>query len=383
MFENIPLFTRVLTVALLCCSCSGATVCAASPIDEGAQPTVVRLGVPPLGDTLLPVIGAKKGWYKDEGLSVEIKALDWNEIHASLTVGKIDVGISNIATTVATHAKAPEIVYAYALNTFDNGLALMVRPNGGLKPLDAFLGQFSTREEAIAAAAGQLKGRTIVTTSNTHMEQALAFAARRGGLAFKRDLKILDLSPDDGLAAFLAGQGDAYIGGLSQRVRAAKEGMIVMLGGTDLGPSPITGFVTTQRFARDNRETVLKLIKVWFRIVNYVNSNIDEGGAIIADELKSRSETPLTLDEFKRFWNKIEHFPASAADVEADILSPLGRNYWKPRWISCNYYYVKIVGSISQQVSPENIFIMHEIHREYVERFGNDRDRGASRNNAP
>jgi hypothetical protein len=43
-----------------------------------------------------------------------------------------------------------------------------------------------------------LKGRSIVTTSNTHMEQALAFAARRGGLAFKRDLKILDLSPDDG-----------------------------------------------------------------------------------------------------------------------------------------------------------------------------------------
>jgi hypothetical protein len=215
------------------------------------------------------------------------------------------------------------------------------------------------------------------------MEQALAFAARRGGLAFKRDLKILDLSPDDGLAAFLAGKGDAYIGGLSQRIRAAKEGMIVMLGGTDLGPSPITGFVTTRRFARDNRETVLKLIKVWFRIVNYVNSNIDEGGALIADELKSRSETPLTLDEFKRSWNNAEHFPASAADVEADILSPLGRNYWKSRWISCNYYYVKIVGSISQQVPPDNIFIMPEIHRAYVERFGNDRDRGASRKNAP
>jgi hypothetical protein len=215
------------------------------------------------------------------------------------------------------------------------------------------------------------------------MEQALAFAARRGGLAFKRDLKILDLSPDDGLAAFLAGKGDAYIGGLSQRIRAAKEGMVVMLGGTDLGPSPITGLVTTRRFARDNRETLLKLIKVWFRIVNYVNSNIDEGGAIIADELKSRSETPLALDEFKRLWNKVEHFPASAADVDADILNPDGRNYWKYRWISCNYYYVKIVESISEQVPPDNIFIMPEIHREYLERFGNDRDRRAFRKNVP
>jgi hypothetical protein len=141
--------------------------------------------------------------------------------------------------------------------------------------------------------------------------------------------------------------------------------------------------VTTRRFAREKREAVLKLIKVWFRIVNYVNSNFDEGAAIIAGELKSRSETALTLDEFKRLWNKVEHFPASAAGVEADILSPLGQNYWKSRWISCNYYYVKIVGSISDQVAPDDIFIMPEIHREYVARFGNDRDRGVSRKNAP
>jgi ABC-type nitrate/sulfonate/bicarbonate transport system substrate-binding protein len=382
MSERIPSFTRLLAVALLCCSCNGVAVSEAGPIDDAAQSTVVRIGVPPLADTLLPVIGAKKGWYKEEGLKVEIKSLDWNEIHASLTAGEIDVGISNIATTVAAHAKAPEVVHAYALNTFDNGLALMVRPDGGIKPLEAYLGNFSEREQAIGAAASQLKDRTIVTTSNTHMEQALAFAARRGGLAFKRDLKIVDLSPDDGLAAFLAGKGDAYIGGLSQRVRAAKEGMIVMLGGTDLGPSPITGFVTTRRFARENRDALLKLIKVWFRIVNYVNSSTDPGGAIIAEELKSQSKTPLTLDQFKQFWNKAEHFPASAADVEADILSPSGRNYWRSRWISCNYYYEKIVGSVSQSVYPQNVFIMPEIHQEYVSRFGNGRDPGPSRTNA-
>jgi hypothetical protein len=44
---------------------------------------------------------------------------------------------------------------------------------------------------------------------------------------------------------------------------------------------------------------------------------------------------------------------------------------------------VKILGSISEQVYPDSIFIMPEIHREYVERFGNNRDRGTSRKNAP
>ena len=69
------------------------------------------------------------------------------------------------------------------------------------------------------------------------MEQGVAAAATRGGLDFKRDVKVIYLEPDQGLAAFLNGTGDAYIGGIPQRTRAGKEGMVEMLTGIDLGPA--------------------------------------------------------------------------------------------------------------------------------------------------
>ena len=73
--------------------------------------------------------------------------------------------------------------------------------------------------------------------------------------------KIINLNPDEGLASFLTGQGDAFIGGIPQRTRASKEGMIEMLTGADLGPAPINGMVTTKKYAQENPDILLKLLK--------------------------------------------------------------------------------------------------------------------------
>jgi ABC-type nitrate/sulfonate/bicarbonate transport system substrate-binding protein len=330
----------------------------------------VRLGISPFQDTLLPVIGEKKGWYEEEGLSVELKVLGWTEVQEALSSGSVDVAINNISSVVSTHNKNPELVYVYGFNTFDDGFALMIRPNSDLKPLSHFIKEYPNRTEAIKATARQLKGREVVTTSNTDMEQGVAAAARRGGLDFAKDIKIIDLNPDEGLAAFLTGKGDAFIGGIPQRTRAKKEGMVEMLTGSDLGPAPINGFVSTKTFAREHRDELLKLLKVWFRIVNYVDGNIDEGGTIIVNELNARSGANFTLDDFKTFWNKIEHYPPNPEAIEQDILSPNGRNYWKARWDDCNTYFFEVAKRIPRPVDPDGVFIMPDIQQAYVNRYG-------------
>jgi ABC-type nitrate/sulfonate/bicarbonate transport system substrate-binding protein len=339
------------------------------PNDTGAKERV-RLGISPFQDTLLPIISAKKGWYEAEGLDVELKVLGWTEVQEALAAGSVDVAINNISAVVSTHHKNPEFVYAYGFNTFDDGFALMIRPNGPMKPLGEFLKSHATRAEAVAATARQLKGREVVTTSNTDMEQGVAAAARRGGLDFKKDVKIIDLNPDEGLAAFLTGKGDAYIGGIPQRTRASKEGMLELLTGADLGPPPINGFVTTKRFAIEKQEVLLKLLKVWFRTVNYVNDNTDEAGSIIVHELNSRSGAKFTLDDFKLFWNKIEHYPANPEEIENEILKPAGRNYWKARWDDCNVYFFDIAGRIPRRLDPDGIFIMPQSQAAYIAKYG-------------
>jgi ABC-type nitrate/sulfonate/bicarbonate transport system substrate-binding protein len=335
----------------------------------------VRIGVSPFQDTLVPIIGQQKGWYKEEGLDVEIKILGWTEVQealSSVSANRIDVGINNISSVIATHHRNPELVYYYGTNTFDDGFALMIRPNGRLKTLDSFVASNMPREQAVMATAQQLKGITVITTSNTDMEQGVAALARKGGLNFKSDVKIINLNPDEGLAAFLTGQGDAFIGGIPQRTRAEKEGMISMITGSDIGPAPINGFVTTRAFINSDSESLLKVLKVWFRTIKFIDQDLDAGGDIIVKQLNANSAAHFTIDDFKRFWNRVEHYPSSPAEVEKDILSPTGRNYWKAQWDDCNFYFKDVLGLIPAPVSADEAFYMLKAHEAYVRKYGRD-----------
>jgi ABC-type nitrate/sulfonate/bicarbonate transport system substrate-binding protein len=333
---------------------------------------LVRFGISPFQDTLLPIVGNTKGWYRAEGLEVEFHTLGWTEVMEALSAGRVDVAISNESSVVATHSQNPNIIYYYGLNPFDSGFALMVRPNGPFKTLAEISKTVPDRAEAIRKTAAQLKGKTVITTSKTDMEQGVAAAALRGGLDFRHDIKIIDLNPDEGLAAFLGGNGDAYIGGIPQRTRAGKEGMVEMLTGAELGPPPVNGFVTTKAYAAAHEKELLALLHVWFRIVKEMNAHMDTTAPIIINELNRSSGAQFTLADFRRFWNNYEHYPASPREVEEILLQPNGRNYWRARWDDCNRYFFEITKTIPKPVDPADAFMMEKVQRQYIATYGVD-----------
>ena len=332
--------------------------------------SLIRIGVSPFQDTLLPIVGQKKGWYAEEGLDVNISILGWTEVMEALSAGHIDVAINNISAVVATHGRNPQIVYWYGTNPFDNGFALMIRPGGKLKTLAQMAATVKDPHEAVRLTAAQLKGATVITTGKTDMEQGVAAAARKAGLDFRKDIRIIDLNPDEGLALFLRGDGDAYIGGIPQRTRAGKEGMVEMLTGADLGPPPINGFVTTRRFASEHQDELLKVLHVWFRTVEYIDTNMDDGAGIVIATLNSQSGAGFTLEDFRKFWNNYEHYPASPREVQALILDPSGRNYWRSRWDDCNRYFVEIAGTIPHPIDPGGVFLMEGAQAAYIAKYG-------------
>jgi ABC-type nitrate/sulfonate/bicarbonate transport system substrate-binding protein len=367
-----PFLALALTILVLggCNRAPEQKVAPATPAPPAAALTKVRVGVSPFQDTLLPIVGRQFGWYKQEGLDVDFKILGWTEVMEALSANQVDVAVNNDTSVVATHERNPNLVYYYALNPFDNGFALMIRPNGRLKTLQQIQAKIPNRDDAVRATAAQLKGRTVITTGNTDMEQGVSAAARRGGLDFKRDIKIIDLNPDEGLAAFLRGEGDAYIGGIPQRTRAGKEGMVEMLTGADLGPPPINGFVTTKQYAAAHQAELLKLLRVWFRTVKFINTDMAQGAAPIIQELNKESGAQFTLDDFKKFWNVYEHYPQNPAEVETLILSPNGRNYWQARWDDSNNYFFAIKKTIPKPVDAKDAFLMPEAQAAYVAKYG-------------
>lgn len=332
------------------------TGCEPKADESPPELTKIRYGISPFQDTLLPIIGSEKGWYGEEGLDVEFVVLGWTEVQEALAAGEIDVAINNISSIIATHQRWPDFVYYYGFNIFDAGAALMGRPE--FESVNELVATGVSRPLAVRRALEQLRGRTVVTTSSTDMEQAVLGAAYRNGLDFQKDLTSIDLDPDEGLAAFLGGTGDFYLGGIPQRTRATKEGMKPIVIGADLAPPPINGIVTTRTYVAEHEDALLGLLRVWFRIVDFVENDVDAGAQIVLTTLNAKTGAGMTVGDFREFWQNYEHYPLTPEQVQREILDPGGYAYWRARWDDCNWYFHDIKGTITEPVDPAGVFLM-------------------------
>ena len=336
--------------------------------ERDPRPTVV-VGVSAFQDTILPLYSKRKGFLSGQNYDFEFQVVGWTEVLEGLsnqTNSGLDVGVNNICSIVGAWPGNNDLVYYYPLNPFDDGFALMTRPENGIEALDHFLELGLSRKDAIVQTAAQLRGRTIVTTSNTDMEQGVAAAARTAGLNFDEDLEIVNLPPDEGLIAFLQGTGDFYIGGIPQRFKAKQDGMIEVLTGVDLGPAPINGLVTTRSFASANPDALQELIEAWFETITYIDENLDEASEEIISLVNANTAGQLTADDFKFTWNELESFMASPAQVEAEILAPSGRNFWVARWNDCNTYFTDIANTADDTVPIGKASLVEDVHQSVV-----------------
>jgi NitT/TauT family transport system substrate-binding protein len=209
-----------------------------------------------------------------------------------------------------------------------------------------------------------------VTTMATDMGKQAVSALESVGLS-QDDVKIVDMNPDQGLAAFLSGTGDAYLGGIPQRTRATAEGMEVLVSGPDLAPPPINGLVTTNEYAEQNEEQLLKLVNVFHRIVRYCDANTADCGKIITAQLNRDTGADLTVEGFVDFWQNFELYAPNAAATKEMILDESGVAYWKRTWDSDNEFLTES-DAISEPVPSEDHFLVEETWHKYVDEYGAD-----------
>ncbi len=338
---------------------------------EGGETVAINLGISPFQDTMLPIIGEQKGWFEEADLDVELTTLSWDAVMTSVASEAVDVAINNTTGVVSVANRAPEVIYWYGWNPFTQGSALMGRPEVGLKTLEEFESEGLSHEDARTATFEQLEGRTIVTTVATDMGKQVRAALDSVGLS-EDDVDLVDLDPDQGLAAFLSGTGDAYLGGIPQRQRATDDGMLVIASGPDLAPPPINGFVTTTTFAEENEDAMLRLMNVMFRIVRYCDENTADCGEIITTEINERTGAELTVADFENFWQNFELYAGNAAEVDEMILSEDGIAYWKATWDGDNAFLFEETEQIPAAVDPADHFWGERIQEKYVERYGAD-----------
>jgi NitT/TauT family transport system substrate-binding protein len=352
-------------LALAGCNGGGDT------LEEGADGlTKLTIGISPFQDTYLPIIGEEQGWFEEAGLDVELKSLAWNGITPALISGDVDMAVNNTTGVVSIANSDPDIVYAYGWNPFTEGSALMVREDGPLQTIAELEAELGDREQARTAMVESLEGKTIVTTLSTDMGKQINDALASVGMD-ETDVEFVDMDPDAGLAAFLSGTGDAYLGGVPQRSKALDEGMLIGLSGPDLAPPPINGVITKRGYVENNQEEILAFLNVMHRIVRYCDAETDACGTTVTDRLNEETAAGLTLDGFKEYWQNIELYAGNAADAESMILDEEGVAYWKHTWDGDNDYLVD-TGAIPAPVEAADHFLMQEIWDAYVGEYGAD-----------
>lgn len=357
-------------LAALLAGCSGATPPSGGTSGGADELTTVKVGISPFQDTYLPIIGQDEGWFEEAGLKVELKSLAWNSVMSALISGDVDLAVFNTTGVVSVANADPDVVYAYGWNPFTQGSALMIRPDGGLKSIETLESELGDHDAARTAAIEQLAGKTIVTTLGTDMGKQISDALASVGLG-EADVTFVDMDTDAGLAAFLSGTGDAYLGGVPQRATALANGMQIGLAGPDLAAPPINGVVTKRQYVDDHEDALLAFVNVMHRIVRYCNAETDACGTTITDRLNEETAAGLTLDGFKDYWQNIELYAGTAQEAHDMILAEDGVAYWKSTWDSDNAYLVD-TDAIPAAVPADTSFLMPKVWDDYVAAYGAD-----------
>lgn len=219
----------------------------AAPTHAQVKLKKVRMGVPSMGISYLPLwVAYHKGFYRDEGLDLEIVLVAVPVANTAILTGDIDYhgGVAGLTGAAVRGAPVKALIFT------------------GDRPLQFFMTRKEIKEPA------QLKGKKIAGgppggTANLLAERAV----KEFGLDPKRDVSLLPIGPADAarLAALQAGVVDAIIVGVPENILAIESGFRELAFIGDIIQFPQNGFGSSEKTIRENPDEVLKMVRATLR----------------------------------------------------------------------------------------------------------------------
>jgi NitT/TauT family transport system substrate-binding protein len=219
----------------------------------------VRLSISALDVSFLTAgVASKRGFFKDEGLDVEVIRMNANVSVPALSSGDIDY----------------TMVFASVIRGALRGLPMKVVASF----MDSSTHMLIARSEL--KAVKDLKGKTLgVSTFGATADVAARMMIKQSGVDPEREMKIISLGPDRArFAALKEGIVDVIVISPPADSEAKKLGFNVLARAYELFSFPFTGIGSTTKKIREKPDEVKKMIKAGIRANRYVRQNRD--GAI-------------------------------------------------------------------------------------------------------
>lgn len=348
------------------------------------ETTTVQFGMLPYGDHTYAIIGVKKGWFQEVGINLEYRPVKVEDTIPFLLNGSLDVGSCSPGVIIAAHDTNPGVV-SFVFGDIFQGYAIMAQPNKGYKSVAEFVGQGLSANDAIKAAAQQLRGRAFAYPSEAAIKPFIDLVLRKGNLT-RQDFQSLVLDDPLTVNAMRDHKADFQVGGVPSHIVLEREGFKPIITSNDLAsaatPSPQSeelasiftdGWATTREYYAKHRDIVLRMASVNFRITKFIKDSPDEALAIHMPYLSQVTGQPFTAAEGRIIYTSLDPFFTFEAqrDWYHNTNSP--------------YYYENLNGAIINSFVKQGVFknkppqvsdviVAHEVYAE-LERLKEECDR--------
>jgi ABC-type nitrate/sulfonate/bicarbonate transport systems, periplasmic components len=271
------------------------------------------------------VIADKKGYFTDEGLTVDVKFVSFgSEIPPAVAGGSIVLG-KQAGGGVILMAQTTQVRVFVRTSDISGGIGVIVRPQANIKTIKDLEGK----------KLGMPK-----TTPNTDGVKKLMAAY---GADYSK-LTIVNLQPADAVTAFQKGDIDAAWvpetalstlrngGGVLLHT-----GQVSWLDGT-AKPRPFGYYnpdvlFATKAFADKNPNTILAVMRAMKRGIDYIKSNPDDAATIVAPAMNSTVEIMKTgWTEFGFTFDFDDSNLATPMDALSQLLMESGDNKLAPKF---------------------------------------------------
>jgi len=295
---------------------------------RGAAPAVpeiprvnVSFGHEPYGDHTQAIIGVKKGWFDQVGISL----VDGGKVISSESTipvfasGQVDVMSGSVPLFLGATRQLPAFKYFFYADMF-LGYALMAQPDKGYKSVEEFVAAGSSREQAIKQAVEQMRGKRFGYPAETAIKGFISLALARGGLSLS-DVHGVIAEDSRTAAMMISGDLDFEVGGVPAHLTLQSKGFKPIVSSADLASSAKPsadseellavfhdGWGASDKWIKDRYDTVLRLSSVGWRINQFIHDHEDEAMDTHIPFLNQAAGTNFDKNSFRVVYHSLDPF---------------------------------------------------------------------------
>jgi ABC-type nitrate/sulfonate/bicarbonate transport system substrate-binding protein len=330
----------------------------------------------PFLDHTQAIIGIRKGWFAEVGITVEpaphgvvITPPQRLAGHAS---GQCEVSSGATGAAIAVHKAMPDLVM-FVVGDIFQGDAVLAQPDARYKTYQDFIKEGLRPDEAVKRAMAQLRGKRWAVALAPATQFSSNLFLKEGGLSLD-DVTILSVDDAKTVQLMITRQADFQLGGAPARVELEGRGFhpIITIGDLTSKATPSAestiqralypdGWMISRKVWERDPNFVFRMASVMWRITDFIVHRQSEALAIHVPFLNSVSGRAITEEEGKRIYEKLDPFLTfrDNARLFVDTQDPM---YWK--WELGSKIRAQVEAGVYKpnELRPEDVTIAPEVY---------------------